>query len=361
MAARNKTIDVIRKNKREKIFASEISYLLQSEYTLGPTLLELVNENQVEDNMLRMMFTCCHPRLSREHQVTLILKTLCGFSIPEIARAFLTGNDSIEKRLYRSRQQFREEKIGFEFPPPAELENRLDAVLLSIYLLFNEGYNSSGSQDLIRIDLLEEAMRLTEILARHPLTSSPKVFALQALMCFTNARNPARLDAGGNILLLKQQNRKLWNQEMVKEGIRLLDKASAGEKYSTYHLEAAIACEHCLGKSFEETNWALILHYYNLLMELEPTAVVALNRMIVIAQVYGPAYALEQVASLQEAPSMKNYYLFYAVVADLHRQQGNWNKAVSFLETAMRLTKSPAEKKLLGEKIEECVVKKGNK
>src|SRR5436190_5143139 len=228
-AAKNKAIDVIRREQRHREFAADSSYLLKSEYTLSPVVNELMNKNAIADDQLRMMFTCCHPSLAFESQVALVLKTLCGFSITEIARAFITSKDTIEKRLYRAKQQFREEKIAFEIPQEKELEQRMDSVLTSIYLLFNEGYNSTQHEELIRKDLIEESLRLGELLIQHSSTKQPKVFALLALICFNSARSDARLDKAGNILLLKDQDRTLWDRSLIERGHYFIEQSASGE------------------------------------------------------------------------------------------------------------------------------------
>lgn len=351
VVARNKAIDIIRRQKREKIFANEISYLLQSEYTLSSTLNELINEQQISDSMLRMMFTCCHPALSTESQVTLTLKTLCGFSVNEIARAFLTAPDTIEKRLYRARLYFRENNISFEIPGENELDQRIENVLLSIYLLFNEGYNSMQTETLIRMDLLDESLRLTQLLAQHPLTRSPRVFALQSLMCFTNARNAARLDGNGNILLLQNQDRSLWDKALIARGTELLELSARGNDFSSFHLEAAIAYEHCTAADFAGTNWKQILRYYDLLEKIQPNPVVSLNRVIVIDQYAGPETALDALERMDHPETLKNYYLFYAVRAELYQKLNRKEESIKNFERAISLTGSPAEKRLMQEKL----------
>ena len=227
--ARNKAIDVLRQQKRQNEVSKNLTPLLQSEYSLVPTVQELVNTNTIDDDQLRMMFVCCHPALSTEAQVSLILKTLCGFSVTEIAKAFVTGYDTIEKRLTRARQSFRDNNVQFELPPAAELENRLDNVLLAIYLLFNEGYNSTQHEDLIRKDLMHEAMQLCELICRSRAVDHFKAHALMALICFTASRNEARQDAAGNILLLKEQDRKRWNKALIEKGIFHLEASSEAE------------------------------------------------------------------------------------------------------------------------------------
>jgi RNA polymerase sigma-70 factor (ECF subfamily) len=349
--ARNKALDIIRRNKRQQQFSADISHLLQSEYTLVPVLNEMVSNKAIEDDQLRMMFTCCHPSLPAESQAAMILKTLCGFSVAEIAKAFVTNKATIEKRLYRARQQFREEKIGFEIPAAHELKSRLNNVLLSIYLLFNEGYSSTQHEKLVREDLLGEALRLAGLLADHPMTGSPEVWALLALMCFTNARNPSRLDQEGNILLLQEQDRNQWNAGLIRRGIVFLDRSAEGEAFSTYHLQAAIAFEHCSAMSYASTNWQNILQYYNLLYQLQPTPVVALNRAIVISELQGAAAGIRAIESIPDIESLQHYYLLPATLGELHAQLNEKEKARLHLEKALELTQSNAEKNLLMEKL----------
>jgi RNA polymerase sigma factor (sigma-70 family) len=349
--AKNKAIDVIRKQKKHQEFGGDISYLLQSEYTLSPTVNELMNKDTIEDDQLRMMFTCCHPFLASESQVALILKTLCGFSITEIARAFITTNDTIEKRLYRAKQQFREEKIAFEIPKGQDLKERLDNVLTAIYLLFNEGYNSTQHEDLVRKDLLEESLRLGELLIQHPATKHPKVFALLALICFNSARSDARLDKEGNILLLKKQDRSLWDQSLIQRGLDFIEHSAIGETLSTYHIEAAIACEHTVAGDYNHTNWVNILHYYDLLYKLRPTAVVALNRSVVVGELYGPAAGIKAIDNIPGIDSLQNYYLLHAILGEMHLQLDDKEKAIDCFSKAVLLTASAIEKKLLWEKM----------
>ncbi len=350
-AAKNKALDSIRKQKRHHEFAANVSYLLQSEYTLSSTVNELINNNELEDDQLRMMFTCCHPSLSSSSQVALVLKTLCGFSIAEIARAFITTNDTIEKRLYRAKQQFREQKIAFEIPQEQELEMRLDNVLTAIYLLFNEGYNSTQHEDLIRKDLLEESLRLGQLLAHHPATRKPDVFALLALISFNMARSRARLDEDGNILLLAKQNRTLWDRSLIQMGFDYLDQSAEGDWLSAYHIEAAIAYEHVSASSYPATNWKNILRYYDLLYRIQPTPLVALNRSVVIGELDGPAEGIRAIENIEDAGSLKNYYLFHAILGEMYSRLNETEKADACFGEAARLTGSRAEKKLLAEKM----------
>ncbi len=351
--ARNKAVDVLRQQKRKDEFSKNIAPLLQSEYTLVPKIHDILNTNTIDDDQLRMMFVCCHPSLSADAQVALILKTLCGFSVTEIAKAFVTGYDTIEKRLYRARQSFRENNVQFELPAAAELNNRLDNVLMAVYLLFNEGYNSTQHNNLIRTDLMQEAMRLCELICRSSIVNHSSANALTALICFTASRNETRLDANGNILLLKQQERNKWNSALIEKGIYHLEISAAGEIISKYHLEAGIAYEHAKAANYATTNWENILQCYNLLSKLYPSPVVELNRAIVISELYGPAKGIKAIGAIAQISSLKKYYLLPATLGQLHLQLKNYDIAKQYFAEAISLTQSAIEKKLLQQKINE--------
>ncbi len=350
--ARNKAIDTLRQQKRHSEFSKNIIPLLQSEYTLVPTVLEYINTNTIDDDQLRMMFVCCHPCLSSEAQVSLILKTLCGFSVGEIAKAFVTSYQAIEKRLYRARQSFKDNNVQFELPTNLELDKRLDSVLVSIYLLFNEGYNSTKHEDLVRNDLIAEAIRLCELICRSPIVKHSNSHALLALMCFTACRNNTRLDDDGNILLLKDQDRKRWNKQLIEKGIQHLDDASVGDSFSKYHLEAAIAYEHVSAKEYAHTNWKSILTCYNLLQQYYPSPIIALNRAIVIAELQGASKGIKAIDNIQDIDSLKKYYLLPATLGELYLQIKQPKKAAEYFLEAITLTQSSIEKKLLQQKLD---------
>jgi RNA polymerase sigma-70 factor (ECF subfamily) len=352
-AAKNKAIDVIRKEKKHREFAGNQSYLLESEYTLTPTLNEWMNEHSIPDDQLRMIFTCCHPSLPSENQVALVLKTLCGFSVAEIARAFISTPDTIEKRLYRARQKFREQKIAFEIPGNTELEARLENVLTVIYLLFNEGYSSTQDEELVRKDLLEESIRLGELLIENPVTRHPRVFALLALMCFHHARSNTRTDVDGNILLLKDQDRDKWDRALIQKGHDYIEYSASGDRLSNYHLEAAIACEHARARNYAGTNWPHILRYYDLLYQLQPTPVVALNRAVVVNEISGAAEGIKAIEEIEGLDSLDNYYLLHAVLGELYLKTGKKEKASLCFSRAAKLTVSSAQQRLLMEKMRE--------
>jgi RNA polymerase sigma factor (sigma-70 family) len=349
--ARNKAIDVLRQQKRKDTFSKDIAPLLQSEYTLVPTVQDTINTNTIDDDQLRMMFVCCHPSLSTEAQVSLILRTLCGFSVTEIAKAFVTGYDTIEKRLTRARQSFRDNNVQFELPPAAELDNRLENVLLAIYLLFNEGYNSTQHEDLIRKDLMNEAMHLCQLILRSSFINPGNVHALLSLICFTASRNESRLDANGDILILKKQDRTKWDRALIKKGIHHLEASAEGESVSKYQLEAGIAYEHARAATYEQTNWYNILRCYDLMCKFYPSPVVELNRAIIISEIHGPAEAIKTIEAITNLVSLKKYYLLPATLGELYVQLNQPGIANKYFAEAMELTRSAVEKKLLQQKM----------
>ncbi|HUM46216.1 MAG TPA: sigma factor-like helix-turn-helix DNA-binding protein, partial [Chitinophagales bacterium] len=312
--------------------------------------------NQVQDDVLRMMFACCQPDLPSEAQVALILKTLCGFSIEEIAKAFLTNQESINKRLYRARQQFRDGVVKFEIPQPHQLESRLENVLTALYLLFNEGYNSTNNDQLVRKDLVVEATRLCFLLTQNEITNSPKVTALLSLMLFHASRLSARMDDQNNILLLADQDRTLWDRQLIEKGIYYFERSMNEEQYSFYQLQAGIALQHAIAPSFEATDWPTIFTLYNIICRLFPSPVAFLNRAIVLAQLEGAARGIEEIGQLPGKEKLSGYYLLPATLGELYLREENKEMAAKYFNEALLLTHSPAEKKLLVSKLEKCSV-----
>ena len=346
--AKRKAIDVIRQQKIHEQHHSKINSALRSEWTLTPTVNNLFLKNEIEDSQLRMMFACCHPTISYESQLALTLKTLCGLSISEIASCFLSTDETITKRLYRAREKIRLENISLESPAPAHVPGRLDAVLHCLYLLFNEGYNSSHPSQLIRHDLCEEAMRLCLLLVNHELTSVPKTNALLALMCFQSSRAEARLSPEGSIILLKDQDRSRWFRPLIEKGKFFLEKASEGDSFTEYHIEAAIAGSHARASSFAETDWHQILELYSILMEIKPGPIVQLNKAIATGYAISPHSGL---AALQEINDLQNHYLYHSALGDCYADLGEINNASVSYRRALNLTSSIAEKNLLQAKL----------
>jgi RNA polymerase sigma factor (sigma-70 family) len=351
--AKNRMLDILRRGAKSVAFAGD-----EAEYAIPDTAQfpEEENERSIQDDVLAMMFTCCHPSIGVEVQITLILKILCGFSTAEIAKAYLTSEETIQKRLFRAKEIFRsgvregEGEGHFAIPPAHEIPTRLHNVLQAIYLLFNEGYNSTHHDQLIRRDLMAEAFRLCDALAEHPQTSHPEVFALAALTCFHAARTASRTDDAGNILLLEQQNRSLWDRALIERGIEYMARSAAGNTASRFHVEAGIAYHHCIAPSMEATNWLEILALYDMLIQTYSTPVTVLNRAVALAEVCGAEAALISLQSL-DPKVLDNYYLYHALLGDMLRRTGRTTEAVSHLQRALSLTQSPAEQRLLAEKL----------
>jgi predicted RNA polymerase sigma factor len=294
------------------------------------------------------MFACCHPVLPSEAQVALTLKTLCGFGEEEIASAFLSSTSAIAKRLVRARQRIREAGISLEIPAGNELSPRLDAVLQTLYLLFNEGYKASRGDELIRQDLCDEAIRLTTLLAAHPAGDRPKTHALLSLMLLSGSRLSARVDAEGNLLLLAEQDRSRWDRAMIQRGLRHLNKSAEGKEISEFHLQAGIACCHCTAESYEATDWERILTLYDMLIETNSSPVVALNRAVAISRVRGRMELIPDRATLEP------YYLLHAVTAQFHFDLGDYREAVKHFHQAQTLAVVRSEQEFLANRLRSC-------
>jgi len=349
--AKNKAIDFLRREKRFHEISPGYSYLLQSEYTLSSTIKNLFLENEIQDSQLRMIFACCHPAITEESQIALTLKTLCGLSINEIAKAFLTTEETIAKRIYRAKEKIKSEKIELEVPQSNELSSRVDTVLKSLYLLFNEGYKSSNPDKLIREDLCEEAIRLCLLVTQNSLTSFPRSKALLALMCFQASRLDARLDDKNNIILLKHQDRRKWNHSLMSKGFELMEESTEPFEVSSYHLEAAIAAQHAAARSFEQTNWRSIYHLYEMLYQLQPNPVVAMNKAIASSYAISKQNALDE---LQQIKGLENHHLYYATLGEIYFDLENKIEAKKFFTKALELTSSSYEQQLLMNKISSC-------
>ncbi len=348
--ARNRTIDLIRRQQKLANLSEELSLQLQSSTENAVQLFFL--DTEIADSQLRMIFTCCHPALNPEDQVALTLKTVSGFGVQEIARALLSSETAIQKRLYRAREFIRQESIRFEIPAGQALIDRLETVYTVLYLLFNEGYNSLKADELIRHDLCAEAMRLCKLLTEHKVGAQPSSFALLSLMCFQASRFNSRIGEDNTIILLQQQDRGKWDKELIKMGYYYLNLSSKGDYLSVYHIESAIAAEHCLAPDFDSTKWDVLLCMYDYLLERKPTAVVQLNRSIILAQVAGVGTAIDAILDIPGITGLlEQHYIYPAVLGDLYGRAGNVTEARRLLEMAYQLTSSLAEKKLLKEKL----------
>jgi RNA polymerase sigma-70 factor (ECF subfamily) len=352
--AKNLALDLIR---REKVFQEKqpeiITFIEQwsdgAEAEPSPSF-----DNEIKDGRLRLMFACCHPVIPQESQAALALKTLCGFSPAEIAKAFLTTEAAIAKRLTRARQRIREQRIPFEIPSGEEMPARLEGVLQTLYLLFNEGYKASSGASLVREELCLEAIRLAILLAGHPAGNLPRVHALVALMLLNAARLQARTDSDGQVMRLEDQDRSLWDKSMIARGIWHLGQSAAGDEITEYHLQAGIAACHCAAEDYASTDWPKILSLYNRLTEIDDSPVVALNRAVALAQVEGPQAGIEAVAAIENPESLESYYLFYAVLAEFESQLNHFPAAASHLRKAIQLTEIKSERALLSDRLRQC-------
>jgi len=351
-ASRNLALDVIRRQKSFRAKEAEIAQLMERDGSAGETAT--FSEHEIADDRLRMMFVCCHPVIPSEAQVALALKTLCGFSVAEISHAFLTTEAAIAKRLTRAKQKIQEAHVPFEIPAGDELARRLDSVLQSLYLLFNEGYKASSGEKLVRGELCEEAIRLTELLAQHPAGNHPKTHALLALMLFNAARLAAREDDRGNLLRLEEQDRTRWDQAMIARGMSHLRESAAGGVVSEYHLQAGIAACHATAKDYQSTDWARILSLYDRLMEFDDSPVVALNRAVAVANVHGAKTGLEAVRAIRDSKKLDSYYLLYAVIGELEMRLNNREAAAQEFRKAFELTETKSERAFLLKRLRDC-------
>ncbi|MGD0438674.1 MAG: sigma-70 family RNA polymerase sigma factor [Bryobacteraceae bacterium] len=347
--AHNAAIDAVRRNRI--LDEKRIELDLVESAASSPDDPDI--EEQLRDDELRMICMCCHPELSRDASVALSLKTVGGFSVREIARAFLSEESTIAQRLVRAKRQIRETGLTLEMPSAQDLRERLDAVLEVIYFIFNEGYAAHEGEDLIRRDLCFEALRLGQLIARSSLTS-PRVDALVALMALQTARLAARVDEAGNLVLLDSQDRGRWDQHLIALGFQYFDRSMQGEDVSEYHVQAAIAATHARASVSASTDWPLILALYDQLLALNGSAVVALNRAVAVAKVHGPAEGLAAIEGLERDPKLSDYYLFLAVRGHLLLELGRRSEAARHFRDALERPCSEPERRFLRRKLAEC-------
>jgi RNA polymerase sigma factor (sigma-70 family) len=294
-------------------------------------------EHEIHDDQLRLLFGCCHPDIAPDAQVVLALKVICGFSTAEIARAFLSTDAAIDKQLTRTKQRIRETGIQFEIPEGPELGVRLEGVLATLYLLFNEGYKASAGDRLVRVELCEEAVRLMKLVVAHDAGNTPRAHALLALMLLTAARFPARLGEHGDLLRLDDQDRSKWSQPLISEGLVHLAAAAQGTEITEYHLQAGIAAIHCMAPDYASTDWQRILRHYDELARMKSSPIIELNRAVAIAHVHGPRAGLEAVGRIPQRDRLDSHYLLYAVQGELHWRLGDHRAAAENFRRALKL------------------------
>jgi RNA polymerase sigma-70 factor (ECF subfamily) len=352
--ARFKAIDTLRRRARFDASQDELARHLEAQWSSAQTSPdEDSHEGSVEDDRLRLIFTCCHPSLAPEARVALTLREVCGLTTEEIAKAFLTTPRTLAQRIVRAKAKIREARIPYEVPTPEELPQRLGAVLQVIYLVFNEGYSAAAGAEVTRAELTGEAIRLGRLLAE--LQPEPEVVGLLALMLLQESRRAARTSPTGELILLENQDRSLWNRQQIAEGVALLEKAlghrGTSRHFGSYTLQAAIAAVHAEAESVTATDWRQIVALYDQLLRIQPSPVVELNRAVAVAMRDGPEAGLAQIDAVLEHGELANYYLAHSARADMYRRLGRTAEARSAYEKALALTQQEPERQFLQERI----------
>jgi RNA polymerase sigma-70 factor (ECF subfamily) len=347
---RFKAIDAIRRRARFNSAEEDLIERLEAEPGDAPTM----DDEQIEDDRLRLIFTCCHPALAPEARVALTLREVCGLTTEEIARAFLTTPPTLAQRIVRGKAKIRDARIPYQVPSAAELPERLDTVLQVIYLAFNEGYSASSGECLTRSDVSGEAIRLGRLLLE--LLPEPEVMGLLALMLLQESRRAARVSPTGDLILLEDQNRSHWNQEQIGEGKMLVEQALSSRQFGPYTLQAAIAAVHADAPNTAATDWAQIVALYDLLARVEPSPVVELNRAVAVAMRDGPEAGLALIDAIFARDELADYHLAHAARADLCRRLGRAAEARRSYERALALARLDPERRFLERRLAELPV-----
>src|ERR1700722_4799176 len=349
--ARFKAIDTLRRRARFDASQDELVRYLETESSSAARSNEAdsVEEQYLEDDRLRLIFTCCHPSLAPEARVALTLREVCGLTTEEIAKAFLTTPRTLAQRIVRAKAKIRETSIPYEVPTPQELPERLDAVLQVIYLVFNEGYSAAAGAEVTRAELTGEAIRLGRLLAG--LEPEPELIGLLALMLLQESRRAARTSPAGELILLENQDRSLWDREQIAEGVALVEKALKSRRFGAYTLQAAIAAVHAEAESAAATDWRQVVALYNQLVRIQPSPVVQLNRAVAIAMRDGPEVGLTHIDAVLAHGELANYHLAHSARADMYRRLGRTAEARSAYEKALALTQQEPERQFLQERI----------
>jgi RNA polymerase sigma-70 factor, ECF subfamily len=346
--ARFKAIDAVR--RRARFDGVERDLVAHMEARVNDAFSsDQERDEEIEDDRLRLIFTCCHPALPPEAQVALTLREICGLTTEEIARAFLLTPASLAQRIVRAKAKIRETPIPYQVPAPKELAERLAAVLHVIYLVFNEGYSAAAGAEVTRAKLTFEAIRLGRLLSE--LLPEPEVIGLLSLMLLQESRRAARTSTTGELILLEHQDRALWNKAQIAEGVALLEKALKSRRFGSYTLQAAIAAVHAQAESLAATDWRQIVALYSQLVRIQPSPVVYLNRAVAIAMCDGPQAGLAHIDAILEHGELANYYLAHSARADMYRRLGRAAEARSSYEKALALTQQEPERQFLQERI----------
>ena len=343
--ARRRAIDRIRRARRFKEKAEVLARLDEAQAVEGGLV------EPMDDDLLRLLFTCCHPALTLESRIALTLKTVGGLTTAEIARAFLVDERALGQRIVRAKRKIRAAGIPYRVPGPEDLPERLRGVLHVVYLVFNEGYYASGGERLVRNELCNEGIRLARLL-RQLMSGEPEVGGLLALLLLTDARRPARIDAEGRLTTLEQQDRGLWDRSLIEEGRAALNQALEIGRPGPYQIQAAIAAVHSLAPEAAWTDWAEIVRLYDLLLEELPTPVVAVNRAVAVAMAEGPEAGLTLLDGLAQHSALADYGPFHAARADLLRRAERWSEAIAAYQRALSFTTNDVEREYLGARLE---------
>jgi RNA polymerase sigma-70 factor (ECF subfamily) len=348
--ARFKAIDTLRRRARFDASQDELVRYLEAQSSSAERSDE---EDRLEDDRLRLIFTCCHPSLAPEARVALTLREVCGLTTEEIAKAFLTTPRTLAQRIVRAKAKIRDTPIRYEVPSPQELPERLGAVLQVVYLVFNEGYSAAAGEEVTRAELTGEAIRLGRLLIElQPEPEAlPEVIGLLALMLLQDSRRAARRSPTGEMILLEHQDRSLWNREQIAEGVALLEKALKSRRFGSYTLQAAIAAVHAEAESMAATDWRQIVALYDQLIRTQPSPVVELNRAVAIAMRDGPEAGLTHIDAVLEHGELANYYLAHSARAEMYRRLGRTAEARSAYEKALALTQQEPERQFLQDRI----------
>ena len=356
--ARFKAIDTLRRRARFDASQDELVRYLEAQ---SGSVERSNEEESLEDDRLRLIFTCCHPALPPEGQVALTLREICGLTTEEIARAFLVTPAALAQRIVRAKAKIRDAPIPYEVPTPQELPERLDAVLQVIYLVFNEGYSAAAGAEVTRAELTGEAIRLGRLLTElqpqsevpKPEIPEPEILGLLALMLLHESRRAARTSPTGELILLENQDRSLWNREQIAEGVALVEKALTSRRFGAYTLQAAIAAVHAEAESTAATDWRQIVALYNQLVRIHPSPVARLNRAVAIAMRDGPEAGLTHIDAVLAHGELANYYLAHSARADMCRRLGRTAEARASYEKALALTQQEPERQFLARRLEE--------
>jgi len=353
--AKNRILDAIR---RDLGFREKLPEIVRRNESLSSHIDDVLDDSQLDDHLLRMVFACCHPKLRIESAVPLTLKTVCGFSEKEIARGMLQHVTTIRKRIYRARKSICENRIPIEFPLLHQLPERLKSVHKVLYLMFNEGYSSTEHMDPVRADVCEESARLCHLLTMNPKCNTRATFALLSLMLFHASRFEARVDKNFDIVLLEDQDRSSWDRDMIERATEFFSLACQYGLTSSFHWEAAIAMQHCTATSYKDTNWTAIIDAYDVLIKVKDNSVYKLNQAIAIAQRDGPEPALAIVNSIKDDSNIRRSHYVDATLGELYRLKQEPQTAETFYRSAIEKTESATEKTMFRKRIKQCRAEK---